>query len=101
MLFTVIFMGFSLLLGVVPLMAYIVDAFGIYSASATTAVLVIRCLMGTFLPLVVGPLVEKLGYGWAFTVFAALVLSVAPIPLLVTRYGVKWREYSRYSKDEA
>jgi hypothetical protein len=100
MLFTVIFMGFSLLIGVVPLMAYIVDAFGIYSASATTAILVIRCLMGTFLPLAVGPLVGKLGYGLAFTILAALVLSVAPIPVLVTRYGVKWREFSKYSRDE-
>lgn len=100
MLFAVIFLGFSLLLGVVPLMAYVVDGYGVYSASATTALLVVRCLMGTFLPLAVSPLVEKLGYGWAFTVLAAIVLAVAPIPALVMRYGSKWREYSDYTKDE-
>jgi len=100
MLGTVVFMGFSLLLGVVPLMAYVVDAFGVYSASATTAVLVVRCLMGTFLPLAVGPMVDRLGYGWAFTVLGGLVLSVAPIPTLITRYGTRWREYSEYSRDE-
>jgi MFS family permease len=99
MIFAVIFLGFSLLLGVVPLMAYVVDAFGIYSASATTAVLVVRCLMGTFLPLTVGPLVEKMGYGWAFTVLAAIVLAVAPIPLLVLKFGAKWRVSSVYTKE--
>jgi MFS family permease len=100
MLVIVVFFGFSLLLGVVPLMAYVVDAFGIYSASATTALLVIRCLMGTFLPLAVGPLVDTVDYGWAFTILAGLVLSVAPIPVLVLRYGTKWREYSSYSREE-
>ncbi|KIW04493.1 uncharacterized protein PV09_04250 [Verruconis gallopava] len=99
MLFTVIFMGFSLLIGVVPLMAYIVDAFGLFSASATTAVLVVRCLMGTFLPLAVGPLVEKLRYGWAFTVLAGIVLAVAPIPILVMKYGTVWRQRSSYSRN--
>lgn len=100
MLAMVVFFGFSLMLGVVPLMAYVVDAFGIYSASATTALLVIRCLMGTFLPLTVGPLVDRIGYGWAFTVFAGLVLLVAPIPVLLLKYGTKWREYSSYSREE-
>ena len=98
MLFSVVFLGFSLLLGVVPLMAYVVDAFGIYSASATTALLVVRCLMGTFLPLAVPPLVEKLGYGWGFMVLAAITMAVAPIPVRVMRYGLRWREFSEYTK---
>lgn len=65
-----------------------------------TAVLITRCLMGTFLPLVTAPLSEAIGYGWAFTVLAAVCLVLAPIPLMVLRYGEKWRQKSVYTKDE-
>ncbi|KAH8666809.1 major facilitator superfamily transporter [Xylariales sp. PMI_506] len=97
---TIIFMGTSLMLAFLPIMAYVVDAFGVYSASALTAVIVTRCLMGTFLPLTTTPLVEKLGYGWGFTVLAALGLCVAPIPVIVYRYGLKWRQTSPYTRDQ-
>ena len=82
------------LLIMVPLSAYVVDACGIYSASAMTGVIVFRCLMGTFLPLGVSPLVESFGYGWGMTFFGALSLCLAPIPLLVMRYGDRWRQGS-------
>ncbi|RMZ85844.1 hypothetical protein DV737_g401, partial [Chaetothyriales sp. CBS 132003] len=48
-------MGLSLLLAFMPLLAYVVDATGVYSASAMTAMIVTRCLMGTFLPLAGSP----------------------------------------------
>jgi MFS family permease len=99
LLLSVGLLGFFLLLCMVPLMAYVVDAFGIYSASALTAVLVSRCLMSTFLPLIVAPLTGKFGYGWGFVVFAAMCFAVAPVPLLVMRYGYKWRQRSIYTKD--
>lgn len=100
MLFSIGFLGFALLVGVVPLMAYVVDAFGIYSASAMTAVLITRCLMGTFLPLATGAIVDKLGYGWAFTVLAGVCIAVAPIPMVVLKFGAKWRQLSMYSKTD-
>jgi len=92
-------LGFSAMLTLIPIMAYVVDAFGIFSASAMTGVIVSRCLMGTFLPLAVAPLVENFGYGWGFTVFATLSLCLAPISWLVLRYGAKWRQYSQYSRE--
>ena len=49
-------LGFLLLLISVSLQLYITDAFGIYSASAMTGVLVTRCLGGTVLPLTIPPL---------------------------------------------
>ncbi|KAF7555931.1 hypothetical protein G7Z17_g1813 [Cylindrodendrum hubeiense] len=91
------------LLVLIPLSAYVVDAGGLYSASAMTGVIVTRCLMGTFLPLTTAPLVDNLGYGWGCTIFGALSLLLAPIPLLVLRYGEKWRqrsEYTRKSEDQ-
>ena len=100
LLFAVVLLGFCLILSTVPMMAYIVDAFGLYSASAMTAVLITRCLMGTFLPLVTAPLTRAIGYGLGFTVLAAACLLLAPIPLLVMRYGGKWRQRSKYTKDD-
>ncbi|KAK1831546.1 major facilitator superfamily domain-containing protein [Podospora conica] len=93
------FLGCTLMLALIPLMAYVVDAFGMWSASAMTGVIVTRCLVSTFLPLATAPLVDNYGYGWAFTVFAVLCLVLAPIPILVMRYGPHWRQLSKYSRD--
>jgi hypothetical protein len=80
-------------------MAYVVDAFSLYSASALTGLIVARCLMGTFLPLAAAPLIERFGYGWAFTCFGALSLLLAPIPVVVFAYGEAWRQRSKYTRD--
>ncbi|OAA57434.1 Major facilitator superfamily domain, general substrate transporter [Niveomyces insectorum RCEF 264] len=92
-------MGTSMVLMMVPVAAYVVDAFGLYAASAMTGVIVSRCLCGTFLPLAVAPLVARYGYGWAFTVLAGVCLAVAPIPLVVYGYGERWRQRSVYTRD--
>ncbi|KIX05124.1 uncharacterized protein Z518_05996 [Rhinocladiella mackenziei CBS 650.93] len=93
-------LGSTFILGFLPLLAYIVDTFKLYSASAMTAIIVTRCLMGTFLPLTVEPLVKGLGYGWAFTALSSASLCLAPIPVLLLRYGSKWRQRSEYTQDE-
>jgi hypothetical protein len=99
MLLSVGLMGATLLLGFLPLTAYVVDAFGLYSASAMTALIVTRCLVGTFLPLATAPLVDAMNWGWAFTVLAAALLVLAPVPVLVMRYGHKWRQRSKYTRE--
>lgn len=97
---TVTLLCVSVVLSLIPLMTFITDAFGKYSASAMTGVLITRCLMGAFLPLTVPPLVEHIGYGWAFTVLAAVTLVLAPIPCLVMRYGPTWRQKSKFTRDK-
>lgn len=101
LLVAVVLLGCFLLLSFLPLMAYVVDAFGIYSASSVTAVIVTRCLMGTFLPLATEPLIERFGYGWGFTVLASVSVAMIPIPVAVFKYGYKWRQLSEYTKDQA
>lgn len=101
LLLSVGFMGSMLMFGILPLMTYVVDAFGLYSASAMTVLIVTRCLASTFLPLATAPLTESLGYGWGFTVQAAVVLALVPIPILVLRYGARWRQRSVYTRDQA
>lgn len=93
-------LGTFLMLAFLPIMAYVVDAFNLYAASAMTALIVTRCLAGTFLPLATQPLVSEFGYGWAFTILGAISLALAPIPLILLRYGAKWRQRSKYTKDE-
>ncbi|KAF6829745.1 bicyclomycin resistance [Colletotrichum musicola] len=91
--------GFMLLMCSLPLQAYVVDAAGLYSASAMTGVIVTRCLAGTFLPLSTGPLIEAFGYGWAFTILGGGSIVLAPIPIFVMRYGHVWRQRSEYTRD--
>jgi len=92
-------LGFTLLLTMVPLSAYVVDAFGMYSASAMTGVIVMRCLAGTFLPLGVAPLVERLGYGWGFTVLGGVSMGLAVVPVLILVYGERLRQRSEFTRD--
>lgn len=100
MLLAVVLLGAFVIMGMVPLTAYVVDSFNIFSASAMTAVLITRCLMGTFLPLVTAPLSEAIGYGLGFTVLAAATLLLAPVPFVIRRYGGQWRQKSDFTKDE-
>lgn len=91
-------LGFFMLLGYLPVMAYLVDALGMYSASGMTATIITRCLAGTFFPLSAPALVEKLGYGWGFTVLGGISLALAPIPISLFRYGFTWRQRSKYTR---
>ncbi|KAF2633388.1 MFS general substrate transporter [Macroventuria anomochaeta] len=99
LLASVALLDFALLTNIIPMQAYIVDACGLYSASAMTGVIVTRCLMGTFLPLATGPLAEYLGYGWGFSVLGAVAAVAAVIPVAVLRYGSEWRQRSEYTRD--
>jgi hypothetical protein len=99
LLASVAFLGFTMMLAVIPLSAYVVDTCGLYSASAMTGVIVTRCLMGTFLPLTTGPLVEHMGYGWGFSCLGALSVCLATIPMLLLRYGEAWRQRSEFTRD--
>lgn len=76
-------MGFGLSVTTIPTWSYIVDAFGTHSASAMAAALVLRNLVGAFLP-VAGPyLFARLGYGWGNSVLGSIALSFMPVPLIL------------------
>ncbi|KAI8629484.1 MFS general substrate transporter [Xylariaceae sp. FL1651] len=100
LLFIVGLMGTTLMLVYLPLNTYIVDAFGLYAASGMTAIIITRCLMSTLLPLATDPLVKNLGWGLGLTVLGSIGLILAPIPVLIFRYGSRWRQLSSYTKDE-
>ncbi|KAF2196417.1 MFS general substrate transporter [Delitschia confertaspora ATCC 74209] len=99
LLVSIVMLGFALILVIIPLSAYVVDAFGLYSASAMTGVIVTRCLMSTFFPLTIEPLVESLGYGLGFTCLGVISLGLAPVPVFVFRYGDRWRQRFKFAPD--
>ncbi|KAJ5053846.1 uncharacterized protein L3040_000137 [Drepanopeziza brunnea f. sp. 'multigermtubi'] len=92
--------GFVLIVMSAPSSSYIVDAFGMYSASAMTMVLLTRCTMGTLLPLTIPVLTDMLGLRGAFTLLAAVCVVMVPLPVVVMRYGGVWRQKSKYTRDE-
>lgn len=100
LLLTVALLGFDMIMIMVPLSSYVVDAFGLYSASAMTMVLIARCLSGTLLPLAIPPLVGALGLGNAFLALAAVCLVLIPVPMAIVRYGAHWRQKSVYTRSD-
>ncbi|KAI0453053.1 MFS transporter [Xylaria acuta] len=100
LMFAVGLFGTTLTLVYLPLNAYVVDAFGIYAASGMTAIIVTRCLMSTLLPLATEPLVRKFDWGLGVSVLGGIGIVLSPIPVLVFRYGARWRQLSIYTKDE-
>ncbi|CAG7991440.1 unnamed protein product [Penicillium nalgiovense] len=97
LVFSMIWLRASVMLASSPLTAYIVDACGIYSASAMAGLISMRCLAGAFLPLSVSHLTERLGYGGGFSMLGGLGLVFALIPTMVFHYGAQWRQRSRYT----
>jgi len=96
-LLSIIWLRASMTLAALPLMAYIVDACGLYAASALTGAIVTRCLAGAFLPLATAELIRVLGYGWGFTIMAGANLAVGMVPIVLFRVGEQWRTRSIYT----
>ncbi|KAH8770804.1 major facilitator superfamily domain-containing protein [Diaporthe sp. PMI_573] len=70
--------GFSLASSTTPIMTYLVDIFGDRSASAIAALLPLRYIVGTFLPVASPYMDSKLGYGRSYSLLALLLFI--PIP---------------------
>ena len=84
--------GFAIMGVWQPAQAYVVDAYGHYSASGLAALVVLRSLMGAFLPLAGPKLYEALGLGWGNSLLGFIMVAMIPIPLLTFRYGAQWRK---------
>lgn len=64
-------------------MNYLVDIFADVSASAIAAVLPLRYLIGTFLPAAAPYMYDRLGYEWAHSLLAFLMILCLPAPLFI------------------
>ena len=76
--------------------SYIVDAYGIYAASAMAAITVLRNVLAATLPLAGPPLFAKLDLGMGCTILGLIALLFVPVPTLLMRYGEKMREKEHF-----
>ena len=88
--------GFGFVATSLAASTYLVDAFGIYAASAIAAATVLRNVMAAILPLAGPPLYMRLGYGWGYSIFAFIALMFSPIPALLMKYGERLRQSSNF-----
>lgn len=92
-------LGLGLIATTIPAASYLVDAFGIHSASAMAVNLVLRNLGGAFFPLAGPPLYARLGQGWGNSFLGFLALAFVPVPLLLMRYGKELRFLGKIEVD--
>jgi MFS family permease len=100
LLIAVALIGVLIIVCWVPLASYIVDAFGLYSASAMTMTIIFRGVVSTLVPLAIPALTGAVGLGYCFVIMGAIMFALIPLPLLVTVYGKRWRSTSKYTNSE-
>lgn len=77
----------------------IVDMYPGRAGAATAANNLTRCLIGAAATAAITPMIDKMGIGWAFTLFGFLYLLGAPMLLLIMRNGIKWRRNLREKEE--
>ncbi|KAK2590504.1 hypothetical protein QQS21_011820 [Conoideocrella luteorostrata] len=88
--------GCGMIVTLLPIQAYLVDAFGEYAASAVAANTVVRSIVGAFLPLAGPSMYAKLGLGWGNSLLGFIALGLLPVPVIFYFYGKGIRMNSRY-----
>lgn len=73
-------------------MTYLIDAHGVYSASAVAGSILLRSLGGALLPLAGGPMFDQLGFGWGSSLLAFIAIAMIPVPIAFMKYGEKIRQ---------
>lgn len=92
MVSSLFFLSASLIISALPLSAYMVDTFKLYSASALTGLIIARYIIYTVMPIINKILIEKFGYRYRSSILAFLNMLLALIPFAVFKYGSKWRQ---------
>ncbi|PNS19650.1 hypothetical protein CAC42_7494 [Sphaceloma murrayae] len=71
---------------------YLVDCYPLYAASVTSTHMVMRSLLGAFLPLAGRPLYSNLGLGWGNSVLGFVAVAMIPLPVALLKYGGRVRQ---------
>ncbi|KAL3448442.1 MFS general substrate transporter [Aspergillus insuetus] len=91
--------GFGLVLIVLGILNYLIDAYTFYAASVLAANAVLRSLFGAAFPLFTSYMYEALGNHWASSIPAFLALVCAPFPFLFYKYGAAIRRRCKYAAE--
>ncbi|GAA5874285.1 hypothetical protein JCM8547_007553 [Rhodosporidiobolus lusitaniae] len=79
--------------------AYLADAYNLYAASALSAMLLCRNLVGASFPLFTGILYDRLGIQGASGLTAGIGTALSAVPILLFFFGAKLRERSPFSAE--
>lgn len=79
---------------------YLVDVYPDLANSALAANTFVRSLCAAAFPLFCKPLYERLGVGWATSVFGVLCVVMVPAPVLFWAYGERMRGWSRFAVEK-
>lgn len=80
---------------------YLVDSYGLFAASASSANTILRSILAACLPFAVAPMFEQLGSGVAISILGALTGVFMPMPWLLMRFSAGLRARSRFAQDLA
>jgi len=83
--------GFGYVSIAISAWSYLVDAFGIYAASATAGTVLLRNAGAATLPLAGPSVVKSMGWGWGYSVLALLGILTVPIPAVLMYVGKRIR----------
>lgn len=88
--------GFGIVGLFLPISTYLVDSYPIYAASATSANVILRSVVGALLPLAGPPLYRSLGLGWGNTLLGFTAIIMVPLPLIFYKFGARLRAAQRF-----
>ncbi|SMQ55253.1 unnamed protein product [Zymoseptoria tritici ST99CH_3D1] len=80
-----------------PISTYIVDSYPTYAASATSANVILRSVVGALLPLAGPPLYDSLGLGWGNSLLGFISILMIPLPFIFYKYGAGLRKAERFA----
>lgn len=89
--------GISFTLVFISLLAYIVDCYTVYAASALAANTIVRSAVGAAFPLFVRSMYLGLGANWASSLLGFVALVLTPFPYIFYVYGSKIRSWSKFA----
>ncbi|KAL4901761.1 hypothetical protein BDW74DRAFT_181475 [Aspergillus multicolor] len=91
--------GFGMVLIILGVMNYLIDAYTIYAASVLAANSVMRSCFGAAFPMFTKYMYQSLGIHWASSIPAFLALACAPFPFLFYKYGTAIRTRCKYAAE--
>ncbi|XDG06658.1 hypothetical protein ABKA04_006273 [Annulohypoxylon sp. FPYF3050] len=65
------------------------------AGAATASNNLTRCLVGAAATAVIGPMINGVGIGWAFSILGFIYILFSPMIFVVMKYGVQWRKEKR------
>jgi MFS family permease len=95
------FTGYGLTSSFQILNVLMVDIYPGKPSVATAANNIVRCEIGAIFSAILLPLVDSIGWGWAYTLLALLFVAFVPMLLFVMQRGPKWRKQRKAKEDQA